>query len=87
MFGNEAKGIEQPKINLKNTTQIFSEGGNILFGEGVILRKISRFAVGSDQDVIVPIPVFYDLKTKEILVEMAPKEIQDELREYNESVK
>jgi hypothetical protein len=42
------------------------------------LRKASRFAVGTAQDALIPIPVFYDVKTGAILKETLPKELQDE---------
>jgi len=68
----------QMNIDLKNTTPVLSEDGNQLFSEGVILRKVSKFVTGTAEDGIMPIPVFYDLKTKEILVETLPKELREE---------
>jgi len=65
-------------IDLKNTTPVLSKDGNQLFSEGVILRKVSKFVTGTAEDGIMPIPVFYDLKTKEILVETLPKELREE---------
>ena len=68
----------QMNIDLKNTTAVLSKDGNQLFSEGVILRKVSKFVTGTAEDGIMPIPVFYDLKTKEILVETLPKELREE---------
>jgi len=68
----------QMNIDLKNTTPVLSKDGNQLFSEGVILRKVSKFVTGTAEDGIMPIPVFYDLKTKEILVETLPKELREE---------
>lgn len=68
----------QMNIDLKNTTPVLSKDGNQLFSEGVILRKVSKFVTGAAEDGIMPIPVFYDLKTKEILVETLPKELREE---------
>lgn len=65
-------------INLSNTTPIKSQDGNEIFAEGVILRKISRFVAGTEEDAVVPIPVFYDIKTGNILVETLPKELRKE---------
>jgi hypothetical protein len=71
---------EQPKLNIdiKNTEKVETPDGNYVVAEGLILRKASRFAVGTEQDAIIPIPVFYDVKTGKILKETLPKEIQDE---------
>ena len=65
-------------IDLKNTTSILSKEGNQLFAEGVILRKVSKFVTGTSEDGIMPIPVFYDIKTGEILTETLPKELREE---------
>jgi hypothetical protein len=65
-------------ISLKNTQPITSTAGNQVFAEGVILRKISRFAAGTEEDAIMPIPVFYDIATGEILLETLPKELRGE---------
>ena len=78
---------QAPQMNsdLKNTTPVLSKDGNQLFSEGVILRKVSKFVTGTSEDGIMPIPVFYDLKTKEILVETLPKELREEFEsESNE---
>lgn len=70
--------LQQPNINLKATTAILSEDGNAIFGQGFILRKVSKFVIGSTEDAVLPIPVFYDLKTGKIMTEMLPKELRDE---------
>ena len=46
--------------------------------EGVILRKVSKFVAGTAEDAIIPIPVMYDVKTGNVLVELLPKELRDE---------
>jgi len=71
----EMKG---PNIDLKNTTAMTSSTGGKVFSEGVILRKISKFVAGTAEDAIMPIPVFYDVITGEIMVDMIPKELRDE---------
>jgi len=68
----------QPNIDLKNTTAIKSSTGNQLFAEGVILRKVSKFVSGTAEDGMLPIPVFYDVKTGEILSETLPKALRSE---------
>ena len=71
---------QPPKLNidLKNTEKVETPDGNYVVAEGLILRKASRFAVGTAQDALIPIPVFYDVKTGAILKETLPKELQDE---------
>jgi hypothetical protein len=71
---------QTPKLNidLKNTEKVETPDGNYVVAEGLILRKASRFAVGTTQDALIPIPVFYDVKTGAILKETLPKELQDE---------
>ena len=58
----------KPNIDLANTTAMISPDGNQLFAEGVILRKVSKFVTGTTEDGLMPIPVFYDVKTGEILL-------------------
>jgi|TARA_R110002167_G_scaffold111402_1_gene283107 hypothetical protein len=74
----EMKG---PNIDLTNTTAITSSTGGKVFSEGVILRKISKFVAGTAEDAIMPIPVFYDVITGEVMVDMIPKELRDEFTE------
>lgn len=78
----------QPKLNidLSTTQPIVSEDGNMLFGEAFILRKVSKFVLGSNDDGVLPINVMYDTKTGKILLEMAPKELREELQKYNDSL-
>lgn len=66
-------------ISLKNTQPLLSADGNQVFAEGVLLRKISRFAAGTEEDAILPIPVFYDIKTGKVLLETVPKELREEI--------
>jgi hypothetical protein len=68
-------------IDIKNTKAITSPEGNQVFSEGVILRKISRFITGTDEDGVIPVPVFYDVVTGKILVELLPKELRAEFEE------
>lgn len=71
---------QQPQLNidLKNTEKVETPDGNYVVAEGIILRKASRFAVGTSQDALIPIPVFYDVKTGRILKETLPGDIKDE---------
>lgn len=65
-------------ITLKNTQPVLSADGNQVFAEGVILRKVSRFVAGTEEDAIMPVPVFYDIQTGKVLVETLPKDLRDE---------
>ena len=78
-----AKKPQQPQLNvdLKATTAILNSEGKNVFLSGVILRKISKFVAGTDDDAILPIPVFYDPSTGKILKEGLPKELREELKD------
>ena len=73
----------QPQLNLdlKNTTSVKGFDGGQVFGQGVILRKVSKFVSGTNEDALLPIPVFYDLDTKKVLVDSLPKELREELKD------
>tara|TARA_R110001606_G_scaffold389901_1_gene556405 strand:- start:1541 stop:1792 length:252 start_codon:yes stop_codon:yes gene_type:complete len=74
---------EQQQLNIDLTTTTGLEGptGGKIFGQGVILRKVSKFVVAADEDAIMPIPVFYDLETNKILVDSLPKELREEYKD------
>ena len=76
---------EQLKMNLdiKQSTPIESAEGNQIFQEAVVLRKLSKFLAGTSEDAVIPIPVFIDVKTGKILIEMLPKELKEEYEIYN----
>ena len=65
-------------IDIKSSQPITSPEGNHIFAEGVILRKVSKFVAGTAEDAIIPIPVMYDVKTGNVLVELLPTELRDE---------
>ncbi|WP_286983998.1 hypothetical protein [Haliea sp.] len=66
-----------PNIDFKNTTALNTPSGGKIWQQGVILRKVSKFVTGTSDDAILPIPVFYDPETNEILKEGVPKELVD----------
>jgi len=76
---------DQVKLNidLKATQPVTSSEGNSVFAEGVILRKVSKFLAGTSEDGIIPIPVFYDIKSGKILIETLPKELREEFKNEN----
>ena len=71
--------VQQPAIDLKNTTAIRNFDGGVIFQQGVVLRTVSKFVMGTDEDALLPIPVFFDPSTKKILKSSVPKELREEL--------
>lgn len=72
----------QTKVNLENTTKLETPEGGVIFQEGFVLRKVSKFLIGSDQDQLIPLPVMYDVKTGKILKEFIPQELHSEYEEH-----
>ena len=70
-------------VDLKNTTSITSPDGGVIFQQGVILRKVSKFVVGAEEDAVLPIPVFYDVTSGKILESTIPLELREEYKEYS----
>lgn len=71
---------QQPQMNLdlSKTTSIETPSGDKIWKQGVILRKVSKFVTGTSEDTIIPIAVFFDEKTGEILQDTLPKELREE---------
>lgn len=72
---------QQPSINLNNTEAITTPNDKNIFEQGFILRKVSKFITGGDEDSIVPIPVFYDSETGKIVGSTLPPELRDEYKD------
>ena len=72
---------QMPPIDLKNTTEVKNFDGGSVFQQGVVLRTVSKFITGTDEDALLPIPVFYDLKTGKILESSVPKDLREELKD------
>jgi hypothetical protein len=72
--------MEQPQINLdlSKTTPINTPSGGKIWQQGVILRKVSKFITGTSEDAIIPIPVFYDPISGDVLEDTLPKELREE---------
>ena len=70
---------QQPQIDLKNTSEVKNFNGGSIFQQGVILRKVSKFVAGTDEDALLPIPVFYDPETNKILTDSVPKDLREEM--------
>jgi hypothetical protein len=75
--------MEKPQLNIDftNTTLIEGHNGGKLFGQAVLIRKVSKFLVGAEEDMLIPVPVFYDLDSKKILPDSLPKEIRDDYKD------
>lgn len=71
--------VQQPQIDLKNTQAVKTSEGTSVFLQGVILRKVSKFVTGTNEDALMPIPVFFDPTSKKILTDSVPKELREEL--------
>jgi|TARA_R110000764_G_scaffold110022_1_gene196295 hypothetical protein len=78
---NENQQVPQMNVDLKTTEGITNADGKSVFQSGVILRKISKFVAGTDNDAIMPIPIFYDPTNMKILGEGIPAELRDELKD------
>jgi len=71
---------KQPEMNIDFSTTTAVEGfnGGKLFGQAFVLRKISKFIIGANEDALIPIPVFYDLYSHKIIKDSLPPELRDE---------
>ncbi len=72
---------QMPPIDLKNTTEVKNFDGGSVFQQGVILRKVSKFVTGTDEDALLPVPVFFDPTTKKILKDSIPRDLREELKD------
>jgi len=71
---------QQPNLDLSKTTAIETPSGGKIWQQGVVLRKVSRFVMGSGEDGVIPIPVFFDPETGDILEDTLPKELRSEYK-------
>ena len=74
---------QAPNIDFAATTSIDGFDGGKLFGQAFVLRKVSKFVVGGNEDAILPIPVFYDMETKKIITDSLPKELREEYKDIS----
>ena len=77
--------MQQSEMNLdlSKTTPLETPSGGKVWVQGILLRKVSKFITGTSEDALIPIPVFYDPDTKEILEDSIPKELREELVNNN----
>ena len=69
---------QQPQIDLSQTTSVPNDSGGLLFKQGFVIRKVSRFITNGAEDAVLPIPVFYDEKTGKILKDTLPPDLRSE---------
>jgi|TARA_B100000780_G_scaffold104950_1_gene73462 hypothetical protein len=70
-----------PPIDLSNTSEVKTEAGGVIFKQGFVLRTVSKFITGTDEDALLPIPVFYDPETNKILNSSVPKDLREEYKD------
>ena len=72
--------VQQPQIDLKSTTGFEDENGNKIFQQGYILRKVSKFISGGNEEAIMPIPVFYEPKPGKIVESTLHPDLKEEFK-------
>tara|TARA_B110000285_G_scaffold67017_1_gene76957 strand:+ start:750 stop:971 length:222 start_codon:yes stop_codon:yes gene_type:complete len=71
---------QQQNLDLSKTTAVDLPSGGKIWQSGVILRRISKFVTGTSEDGLIPIPIFFDPETNEILEDTIPKELREEYK-------
>jgi hypothetical protein len=69
-------------IDLKSSTPVETPEGGKIFQQGVVLRKVSKFLIGADEDALVPLPVFYDPISGKMVKETIPVELREEYKDF-----
>ena len=62
----------QLNFDITKTQPILTKEGGKIWQSGFLLRKASRFLTQTDQDSVIPIPIFYCAETGEINREGMP---------------
>ena len=75
--------LQAPGIDLKTTMGIEAPNGTQIFQQGILLRKVSKFIAGTDNDAILPIPVFYDPSSGKVLSETIPLDLREEYKDIS----
>ena len=73
-----------PQVDLKSTTSFETPEGKKIFQQGVLLRKVSKFVAGTDEDAIMPIPVFFEPKTGKLVADTLHPDLKEEYK--NDSI-
>ena len=51
--------VGQSPVKLEDTTPFTTPEGNKIFQQGVLIRSVSKFIAGTDEDAVIPIPIFF----------------------------
>ena len=73
--------VGQPNVKLEDTTSFTTPEGNKIFQQGVLIRSVSKFVAGTDEDAVMPIPVFFCPDTKKLIGLTLPPEIREEYKD------
>ena len=73
--------VGQSTVKLVDTTPFTTPEGNKIFQQGVLIRSVSKFIAGTDEDAVMPIPIFFCPDTKKIVGLTLPPEIRDEYKD------
>jgi len=72
----------QQAPDLSQTSVIKSPDGKVIFQSGILLRSVSRFLLGTDEDALVPIQCFYEPTSGKIISSSLPKEIRNDYKDF-----
>jgi hypothetical protein len=64
---------------IEKSTPITTQEGNQVWQQGFLLRKVSKFIIGTNEDAIIPIPFWYNPESGELYNEGIPNELKKEL--------
>lgn len=69
----------QPQLNidLSQSSEVLSSTGGQIFQAGYVLRRVSKFLIGGDEDAIIPIQIFYDAESMEICLDLLHPSIRE----------
>ena len=73
--------VGQPQVKLEDTTSFVTPEGSKIFQQGVLLRSVSKFIAGTNEDAVMPIPVFFCPDTKKMVGLTLPPEIREEYKD------
>ena len=73
--------VQQTKIDLSNTSALKNFDGGDTFRQEFIIRKVSRFVTGTEEDAMMPIPVFVCTSSGKIVGEGLPPELREEYKD------